>query len=121
LPGPYVFRGGSLDTGWWFVRAASRRPVGCSGRDFSGIVDTHNPFTPLEIALLAVLFSAAVRQRYRTTVYAWLRQPAIAALLLAVFYPFLYIISTVLSPTAGWQCVWITPWLVCVTLAWQWW
>ena len=62
---------------------------------------THNPFTPLELALLAILFSAAVRQRYRTPLYAWLRQPAIAALLLALLYPFLYILTTMLFADGG--------------------
>ena len=63
--------------------------------------NTHNPFTPLVIALLAGLFSAAVRQCYRTRIYAWLRQPVIAALLMAVLYPFLYLVSTILFADGG--------------------
>jgi PAS domain S-box-containing protein len=71
------------------------------GGIFQALWDTHNPFTPLELALLAVLFSAAVRQRYRTPVYAWLRQPAVAALLLAFLYPFLYLLTTILFADGG--------------------
>ncbi len=51
---------------------------------------THSPFTPLESMLLAVLFSAAINQRYRTRIYGWLRQPFYAALLLALIYPIIY-------------------------------
>ncbi|MBN2549756.1 MAG: PAS domain-containing protein [Anaerolineales bacterium] len=48
---------------------------------------THSPFTGLELALLAVLFSAAVCQRYRTTLFRLLRHPLITALLLMTIYP----------------------------------
>lgn len=44
---------------------------------------THSLFTPLETALLALLFSHAVRQRYRTLPYSILRHPLAAALLVA--------------------------------------
>jgi PAS domain S-box-containing protein len=74
---------------------------GAAAGIFQTLWDTHNPFTPLVIALLAVLFSVAVRQRYRTPVYAWLRQPAIAALLLAVVYPLVYLVATLLFADGG--------------------
>jgi PAS domain S-box-containing protein len=60
--------------------------------------DTHSLFTPLETAFLAVLFSVAVQQRYRTRLYAALRQPLIAAGLLALIYPLL---SMTLGSFAG--------------------
>ena len=58
--------------------------------------DTHNPFTPLELSLLATLFAAAVQQRYRTLVFRGLRQPLLAAILLAVIFPGLYLLDTLL-------------------------
>ena len=48
--------------------------------------ETHNPFTVLEITLLAVLFTAAIRQRYRTPIYRLLRLPLGAALGVGAIY-----------------------------------
>lgn len=56
--------------------------------------DTHNPFTPLEFALLAGVFGAAIQQRYRTGTYRLLRHPIVAALLLAIAYPIIFLITT---------------------------
>jgi PAS domain S-box-containing protein len=55
-----------------------------------GIYSTHNPFTPLEIAGLALLFSVAVRQNYRTWFYRFLRHPmgAVGVVIIA-YIPFL--------------------------------
>jgi len=68
---------------------------------FSGIFlalwNTHNPFTPLELALLAVLFSMAVNQRYRTRWFRFLRQPIVAALLFGLVYPLVFVIVTVIA------------------------
>ena len=75
--------------------------LGAAAGIFQALWDTHNPFTPLVIALLAILFSVAVRQRYRTRFYAWLRQPALAALLLAVVYPLVYLFATLLFADGG--------------------
>ncbi len=61
---------------------------------------THSLFTPLELALLALLFSAAMQQRYRTFLFRALRQPFVTAIALAVFYPLLYLFDTLLI-TAG--------------------
>lgn len=61
------------------------------------LFDSHNIFAPLEYALLAVLFSVAVRQRYRTWIFRLLREPLIAALALAVFYIPLYAVDTFLA------------------------
>ena len=50
---------------------------------FSGFLfarwETHSLFTPLEFGILALLFSAAVRQRYRTGFFRFLRNPLGAA------------------------------------------
>jgi PAS domain S-box-containing protein len=57
---------------------------------FSGIFfaawETHSAFTPLEFAFLAYFFSAAVRQRYRTSFYYLLRNPLGAAVVVAIIY-----------------------------------
>jgi signal transduction histidine kinase len=58
--------------------------------------DTHNVFTILEFAGLALLFSAAVHQRYRTRVYVLLRHPLLAAILVAAVYPLFSLISATL-------------------------
>ncbi len=55
-----------------------------------GIWDTYNLFTILELAFMGAWFSVNTRQRYRTPLYAWLRQPLVGALILipgrALFY-----------------------------------
>jgi len=58
-----------------------------------GLFETHQLFTALEYAGLATLFSAAVRQRYRTRLFAFLRHPLGAAAVLAVMYAPVYILS----------------------------
>ncbi len=68
---------------------------------FSGLLvaawDTHSLFTPLELVLLALLFSAAVNQRYRTRFYELLRHPVVTAFLLGSFYPLVFMISSSLA------------------------
>ena len=68
---------------------------------FSGLLlaiwNTHNPFTPLELALMAVLFGAAVRQRYRTRPFRLLRHPIFTTLLLAILYPFIFLLTSMLA------------------------
>ncbi len=44
--------------------------------------DTHNFFSPLVTMLLAVIFSAAISQRYRTPIYRLIRQPILASLII---------------------------------------
>jgi PAS domain S-box-containing protein len=66
--------------------------------------NTHSIFTPLEMALLALLFSAAFGQNYRTILYRGLRHPLVTALLLSVLYPVLLTINALLlasGPLAG--------------------
>jgi PAS domain S-box-containing protein len=59
--------------------------------------DTHSPFTPLEIALLALLLGAMLHQRYRTLFYRALRHPLAATILLSAFYPFLFLIDSLIA------------------------
>ncbi len=55
---------------------------------------THTPFTPLEIVLLALLASAALKQRFRTFEFRLLRNPIFTALLLSLAYGLVFIYSS---------------------------
>ena len=68
--------------------------IGLVSGSATALWQTHTIFTPLEIALLATLLSAALRQHYRTTVFRLLRHPLASALLVALFYPFLHLFIT---------------------------
>jgi PAS domain S-box-containing protein len=59
--------------------------------------DSHNVFTILEPALLAVLFSVAVHQRYRTIFFRLLRQPALFALVLIPVYVLVFVFNAFFS------------------------
>ncbi|MBP1693978.1 MAG: putative two-component sensor histidine kinase, partial [Chloroflexi bacterium] len=58
------------------------------------IWSTHSPYSALIVGLLAVTFSAAMSQRYRTVIFRWLRQPLLAAFILSLIYPFIYLLTT---------------------------
>ncbi|MFZ5818488.1 MAG: ATP-binding protein [Chloroflexota bacterium] len=58
-----------------------------------GLWDTHNLFTLLEMALLGMVFSASVRQRYRTTLFRVWRQPVVAAFGLIPLRAVLYVLG----------------------------
>jgi signal transduction histidine kinase len=58
--------------------------------------DTHSIYTSLELALLGVLFSIAVRQRYRTLIFNLLREPLFTAAILALLYIPIFIIASFL-------------------------
>jgi signal transduction histidine kinase/HAMP domain-containing protein len=57
------------------------------------LFETHSPFTPLEIAGLALLFSYLVRQRYRSAFFSWMRHPILAALFLSLAYAPVYLLT----------------------------
>jgi two-component system, OmpR family, phosphate regulon sensor histidine kinase PhoR len=83
----------------WVLAAGLLGPLaagvtGLVSGSVAALWQTHTLFTPLEIALLATLMSAALRQQYRTTVFRLLRHPIASAILLAVFYPFLHLTLT---------------------------
>ncbi|MEJ2711359.1 MAG: cache and HAMP domain-containing protein, partial [Anaerolineales bacterium] len=59
--------------------------------------NNHNIFFPLEMALLAVLFSVAISQRYRTKIFRIIRHPIVVALLLTIFYPFVSLMESLLT------------------------
>lgn len=62
-----------------------------------GYWETHSVFTPLEFSLIAVIFSAAINQPFRTFTFQILRRPLIAGLLAAMFYPFIYLLINLLT------------------------
>ncbi|MCC6146888.1 MAG: GAF domain-containing protein [Anaerolineaceae bacterium] len=68
---------------------------------FSGLLigfwDTHSIFTLLRIASLALLFSTAIRQRYRTLVFRFLRRPLGSAFVLALAFIPLHMLITFLE------------------------
>ena len=55
--------------------------------------DTHSIFSTVELGLMATLFAVATRQRYRTYVFRFLRQPLFSALSLVLVHAFLFILS----------------------------
>ncbi len=67
--------------------------IGLASGIFSAFWGNHSAYLPLEISLLAVLYSAAINQRYRTNFYRLLRRPVFAAFCLALVYPILYLVS----------------------------
>lgn len=77
---PWVIAGGMLGP----IPAAA---IGLVQGTLAAVYQTHNPLTPLETALLAVLFSAAVRQRFRTPFYRLLRRPLAAAVGVSLLIP----------------------------------
>jgi PAS domain S-box-containing protein len=66
----------------------------------SGIIvafwGTHSLMTPIELAFLAILFSVASQQKYRTLLFRGLRHPLVEALCLGILYPALFVISSIL-------------------------
>ncbi len=86
----------------WMLAAGLLGPAYSAALAFlSGLLlaiwDTHHLFTPLEMALMAAFFSAAVNQRYRTLAFALLRRPLVAGALLALGYPLLALLGGALT------------------------
>jgi PAS domain S-box-containing protein len=84
----------------WVLAAGLLGPAPAAGlAALSGIIlafwESHNPFLPLELALLATLFSAAMFQRYRTPFYRLIRHPLAAAILLASIFPLLLLLDLI--------------------------
>ena len=64
-----------------------------------GLWDTHSLFTMLEMALLGVVFSVMVRQRYRTLLFHVLRQPLVAIFGLIPLRAILYVLGAFFTIT----------------------
>jgi PAS domain S-box-containing protein len=87
---PWMLAGG-------FLGPAGAASIAAIAGVFNALWNTHSAFTPLEMALLATLFGAAMMQRYRTFFYRALRHPVFASLLLSVFYPFIFLITATIA------------------------
>ena len=85
---PWILAGGLLGPGPAALLAALSGTI-------IGVWDTHSAFTPLEYALIATLFSAAVCQRYRTRFYRALRYPLVAVGVILLMYPLIYVLNTI--------------------------
>jgi PAS domain S-box-containing protein len=82
----------------WTLAAGLLGPVGAAlvgGLTglLRGLWDTHSLFTLLETALLGAIFSAAIRQQYRTLLFRILRQPLLAVILLIPLQVSLYVLG----------------------------
>ena len=87
---PWVLAGGMLGP----VPAAL---VGFTSGLTRALWETHNPFTPVEIMLLALLFGAALHQRYRTRFFRIIQNPIAMAVFLTIFYPLLSLATAPLT------------------------
>ena len=86
----------------WFLAGGILGPIVAAGLGLLAgtlrfVFDSRSIFSPLEYALLAILVSVAVRQRYRTLIFRLLRQPLVAAMALSALYVPLSIIDTFLA------------------------
>lgn len=89
----------------WMLAGGLLGPfVGAGVGMLSGLVravwDTHSLFTVIELGLMGALFAVANRQRYRTQLYGWLRQPLFSALLLTVIHAILFVLSAFFTTAA---------------------
>ncbi|RJP47466.1 MAG: HAMP domain-containing protein [Anaerolineaceae bacterium] len=86
----------------WMLAAGPLGPIGAaiigglSGL-LRGVWDTHTVFSILDLAFLAALFAANMRQRYRTFTYGLLRQPLVSALLLIPLHIVIYLLGIFLT------------------------
>ena len=71
--------------------------VGFAGGLTRALWDTHNPFTLVEVILFALLFGAAIHQRYRTRLFRMIQNPIMMAVVLSVFYPLLTMVAAPLT------------------------
>lgn len=83
----------------WFIAAGLLGPGLASILGFiSGLLISvwgdHNFFLPLEMALLATWISWMFYQEYRTLFFRGLRHPILAAILLVLVYPVIYLIGS---------------------------
>src|SRR4030095_355260 len=89
----------------WLLAGGLLGPFAGAGLGMlSGLVraawDTHGLFTVIELGLMGALFAVVNRQRYRTPLYGWLRQPLFSALLLTVIHAVLFVLSAFFTASA---------------------
>ena len=63
--------------------------------------DTHDPFLVIQYALLALIFSMLVCQRNRSRFFQAMRQPFIAAGMVALAYPLIYFLTSPFGVSGG--------------------
>jgi len=83
----------------WFLAAGFLGPIPAAILAlFSGLLvalwSTHNPFYPLEMIFLATLLGMMMYQNYRTLFFRILAHPLMAAFLLSLVYPVLFILDS---------------------------
>lgn len=82
----------------WMLAAGPLGPFGAAALGlFAGLLrgawDTHSLFSIVDLALLASIFAANMRQRYRTISYRLIRQPLVSALLLIPLHTLIYLVG----------------------------
>lgn len=87
---PWVLAAGIL--GFWPAVA-----IGFISGLVTALWNTHNLFTPLETASLALLIAYALRQNYRSRLFQWLRKPIGAAIAMAFISIPVYLLTTFFS------------------------
>ncbi|UYN88978.1 MAG: HAMP domain-containing protein [Anaerolineales bacterium] len=91
---------------WMLALVWYGAPAATALAAFGGLLlaawDTRSPFTPLEFGLLAAAFAYLRSQRYGTALFAWLRQPLVAAAALSLLYPILFIGSALFWVSPSW-------------------
>jgi signal transduction histidine kinase len=91
---PWVLTAGMLDP-------ISALLVGSFSGLFIALWETHDFFTIIEYGSIAFLYSLAVRQRYRTTFFRYLRHPVITACIIPFAFAFLVIFNALVSTSGG--------------------
>ncbi len=86
----------------WLIGGGLLGPVGAALLGaFAGLLrgtwDLYSLFPIIEFAFLSAWFSVNMRQRFRTPVYTWLRQPFFASLLLIPLHTLFYFISALFT------------------------
>jgi PAS domain S-box-containing protein len=87
-----------LAGGWLGVLPATL--LGAISGFLLGYLGTHSPFTPLEMALMALIASLMMRQKYRTLFYKFLRHPLGTAVILIGCFSLLSLVSLTVT-TSG--------------------
>ena len=94
--GPAVMIGSAIP---WMVAGGLLGPWASAGLALlTGILqalfDHHNPFTPLELSLMALVFSQLINQRYRTRLFRLLSLPLASSAVLCLLYPAIFLTSS---------------------------
>ena len=91
---PWVLAGG-------FLGPLPAVIVAFIGGLINALWETHSLFTPLEMAAMALLFSFAVRQRYRTGPFKLLRHPLLTSIILPFLFVIIFFITAILETVGG--------------------